>query len=323
MPCILRRFNFETLEFTLERSTQGVAVRRAVAQHGIMTHFRGWLWVALLLFGSGLCHAQLKDDTFLFVQMADPQFGMYTKDRDFAQETANYEFAIATANRLKPRFVIICGDLVNKPGDAAQIAEYQRISQKLDPAIRLYPVAGNHDVGNEPTKDAMANYRERFGPDYYSFREGTVYGIVLNSSLIHSPQNAPDELQRQDEWLRAELRKAKASGAPHVLVFQHHPFFLERGDEADQYFNIPTVRRKPLLEQFREAGVRHIFAGHYHRNAHGQDGDIEMVTTGPVGMPLGGARSGMRAVWISGADLSHEYFEFGAIPNEASKPAKK
>src|ERR1700726_3738842 len=31
-----------------------------------------------------------------FLQMSDPQFGMYANNRDFAQETANYEFAIAT-----------------------------------------------------------------------------------------------------------------------------------------------------------------------------------------------------------------------------------
>lgn len=277
----------------------------------------------LLCLSFAVCFAQAKDDAFLFIQMADPQFGMYTKDRDFAQETANYEFAIATANRLKPRFVIVCGDLVNKPGDAAQIAEYKRISQKLDPSIHLYHVAGNHDVGNEPTREALAAYRERFGPDYYSFREGTVYGIVLNSSLIHSPQNAPGELEKQDAWVKAELQKAKASGAAHVLVFQHHPFFLEKGDEADQYFNIPTVRRKPLMELFHQAGVRYIFAGHYHRNSLGRDGDVEMVTTGPVGMPIDGARSGIRAVWIEGQQLSHQYFEFGDVPNEGTKPVKK
>jgi len=42
-----------------------------------------------------------------FIQMSDPQFGMFTKDVDFAHETANLEFAIAAANRLKPEFVVI------------------------------------------------------------------------------------------------------------------------------------------------------------------------------------------------------------------------
>jgi 3',5'-cyclic AMP phosphodiesterase CpdA len=249
-----------------------------------------------------------------FLQMSDPQFGMYTKDREFSQETLNYEFAIATANRLKPRFVIVCGDLVNKPGDPAQIAEYKRISAKLHPDIRLYSVAGNHDVENEPTPESLKAYRERFGPDHYSFREGALYGIVLNSSLIHSPKKAPDAYNEQDAWLRAELEKAKASGATHVVLFLHHPIFLERADEPDQYFNIPLERRKPLLELLKQSGVKYIFAGHYHRNAQSSDGGFEMITTGPVGQPLGGARSGMRAVWSAGDKLEHRYFDFGSLP---------
>ena len=277
-------------------------------------------WLCLTA-GILLPQDRASSEEFFFIQMSDPQFGMHTKDRDFAQETANYEFAIATANRLKPRFVIVCGDLVNKPGDMAQIQEYRRISAKLDPSIRLYHVAGNHDVGNEPTPQSIDLYREHLGPDYYSFREGPLYGIVLNSSLIHSPQNASEAYAKQQTWLSEELKKAQSSGAAHAVIFQHHPFFLERGDEADQYFNIPLVRRRPLLETFRAAGVKWVFSGHYHRNALGRDGEIEMVTTGPVGMPRGNARSGMRLVWVSDGNLSHKYVEFGALPNNAREPA--
>jgi serine/threonine-protein phosphatase CPPED1 len=262
-----------------------------------------------------------RSDRFLFLQMADPQFGMFTKDRDFAQETINFEFAIATANRLKPRFVIICGDLVNKPGDKSQIAEYRRIVAKLDKSIRVYHVAGNHDVGNEPTPESLAAYREQFGPDYYSFREGGMYGIVLNSSVIHSPGKTPKQYKAQNEWLNNELQKAQGSGASQIIVFQHHPFFLERGDEPDQYFNIPLERRKPLLQSFHASGIRYLFAGHYHRNSYGVDGDIKMITTGPVGMPLGRARSGFRAIWIGEKDLRHEYMDFGAVPNQAIEPS--
>ncbi len=270
---------------------------------------------AIVLLSLGTAAFAPSVEPFFFLQMADPQFGMFTADRDFAQETLNYEFAIASANRLKPGFVIVCGDLVNKPGDAAQIAEYERITKRLDPSIHLYSVAGNHDVGNEPTPDALASYRRRFGADYYSFREGPVYGIVLNSSLIHSPQLAPEESARQDAWLQTELAKAKNSGAPHIVIFQHHPFFLAKGDEPDQYFNIPLARRRPLLDSFREAGVRFIFAGHYHRNALGRDGAIEMVTTGPVGMPLAEGSSGFRVVRVAGAQITHQYLDFAHLPN--------
>jgi hypothetical protein len=55
-----------------------------------------------------------------FIQMSDPQVGMFTKDASVEHETVNFEFAFATANRLKPAVVVITGDLINKGGDAAQ-----------------------------------------------------------------------------------------------------------------------------------------------------------------------------------------------------------
>ena len=39
---------------------------------------------------------------FFFLQMSDPQFGMHAKDANFIQETANTEFAIASANGTRP-----------------------------------------------------------------------------------------------------------------------------------------------------------------------------------------------------------------------------
>ncbi len=267
--------------------------------------------------------AQPSEDSFFFLQMSDPQFGMHSKDKEFAQETANLEFAIASANRLQPRFVVICGDLVNKVGDAAQIAEYKRVTGKLAPRIHLYSIAGNHDVGNEPTGESVEAFRRQVGPDHYGFREGPVYGIALNSSLLKAPEKALEAYREQEAWLRRELIKAKNSGARHILVFLHHPLFLERPDEPDQYFNIPLERRTPLLKLLRDAGVAFIFAGHYHRNAQGAFGELQMVTTGPVGMPLGEARSGFRAAWSSGTELKHSYFEFGALPAVIPPPTVK
>ena len=104
-----------------------------------------------------------------FIQMSDPQFGMYTKDADFAHETANFEFAVAAANRLMPAFVVITGDLINKSGDAAQAAEYKRIASKLNPKIKLFSVPGNHDVGNEPTARIAGAVSRTFRPRLLQF----------------------------------------------------------------------------------------------------------------------------------------------------------
>jgi 3',5'-cyclic AMP phosphodiesterase CpdA len=253
---------------------------------------------------------------FFFVQMSDPQFGMFTKDADFQQETANFELAMATVNRWRPAFVVVTGDLVNKPGDARQIAEYQRITGRLDRGIALYSLAGNHDVENEPTAASVAAYVGHFGRHYYSFRSGSLAGVVLNSSLIHSPGRAPALYEAQARWLREELARLRASDAKHLVVFQHHPWFLKDAAEPDQYFNIPLERRSLYLSMFREAGVKYLLSGHYHRNAIGKAGDIEMITTGPVGMPLGeGTHSGLRVVIVRDSGLTHRYYSLGELPN--------
>jgi serine/threonine-protein phosphatase CPPED1 len=251
---------------------------------------------------------------FFFIQASDPQFGMYTKDSDFRQETANWEFVVANVNRLKPAFLVVTGDLTNKTADADQIAEYKRIDKTLDKSIHLYNVPGNHDVTNDPTPATLAAYRKNYGPDYYSFREGPVYGIVLDSSLFKAPALVKEDAAKQEHWLEAELTKAKASNAT-VVIFQHIPFFLEKPDEADQYFNIPLGTRTRILALLHRNEVHYVFAGHYHRNAEGRDGDLEMITTGPAGMPIGPDPSGIRIVEVKPNTIEHKYYGLGNIPS--------
>ena len=278
------------------------------------------LFAAMLMASGPMAGAA---EPFFFIQLTDPQFGMFTGNKDFAQETANFEFAVATVNRLRPKFVVITGDLVNKPGDAVQIAEFKRIAAKVDPAIPVRNVAGNHDVENVPTPERIAAYTNDFGPDRYVFRHGGLAGLVLNSSVIHSPQKTTNEYAAQEQWLRTELERARADGAQHIVIFQHHPWFLKTADEADEYFNIPKERRAPHLALFREFGVRYLFSGHYHRNAVAHDGNLEAVTTGPVGQPLGGDKSGLRVVIVRDSGLEHRYYHFGELPTRVDlAPAK-
>jgi 3',5'-cyclic AMP phosphodiesterase CpdA len=252
---------------------------------------------------------------FFFLQISDPQFGMFTGDKDFAQETANFEFVVTTANRLRPAFVIDTGDLVNKAGDAAQIAEYRRIAARLDPAIPLYNVAGNHDVGNAPTPEGVAAYTKIFGPDRYTFRSNNLVGIVLDSSLIHTPTGAPALAAAQEQWLRTTLDEVRREGPGHIVIFQHHPWFLKDAAEPDQYYNIPGARRAEYLTLFHAAGVKYVFSGHYHQSALARDGDIEAITTGPVGKPNGGTKSGVRVVIVRERTIEHRFYELGEMPN--------
>lgn len=252
---------------------------------------------------------------WFFVVMSDPQFGMYAKDQNFKQETANFEFAIANVNRLHPKFVVICGDLVNKAGNADEIAEYKRVLKQLDPTIPVYSVAGNHDVGNEPTPASIEAFRKNIGRDYYTFSTDEMLGIVLNSNLIRSPEHVTEAAKAQEDWLKSTLAEAKTNGRQQVVVFQHIPFFIKDPNEADEYFNIPQATRRRYLDLLEQSGVHYIFAGHYHRNAGGTDGSLTEVVTGAVGMPLGGALSGFRGVTVRGTKLDPTWFCLGGIPN--------
>jgi 3',5'-cyclic AMP phosphodiesterase CpdA len=253
-------------------------------------------------------------EPFFFIQMADPQLGFFSGGEDFTKETELFEKAIAHANRLKPAFVVISGDLVNGAGNARQIAEFKRICAKLDKSIPLHLVCGNHDIGGKPNAAAIDRYRRAFGPDRYSFRCGGAYGIVLNTQIVKSPQNVPQEAPRQLAWLKAELAKAAASRAENILVFTHHPLFLDRPDEPEQYFNLPVKDRQAYLTLLRAYGVRAVFAGHHHRNSLARDGKMEMITTGPVGKPLGKDPSGLRIVKVYADRIEHAYYGLDSVP---------
>lgn len=247
--------------------------------------------------------------------MADTQFGFFTDNKGVQKETENFEKAIAEANRLRPEFVVVCGDLVNKPGDVEQVGEYKRIASMLNPSIPIYNVAGNHDVGNIPTPESLARYREDFGPDYYAFEKGDLFAIVVNSSLMKDPDSAREESAMQDEWLQTTLQRAHAMKNKLIVVFMHHSLFLETPNEKDQYFNFAGLNRARYLNLFKDNGVRYVFAGHYHRNALGRAGDLEMVTTGPVGRPLGKDPSGFRIITVDGQSIKHAYYSLDSIPD--------
>ncbi len=280
----------------------------------------------LLLLLSGWPARLFSAEPFFFIQLSDPQMGMFSGDQDVAQDAANFEFVVKAVNRLKPAFVVVTGDLVNKPGDVGQIATYHRIVRQIDPSIPVYNVAGNHDVQNVPTPASLSDYGKNFGADHFVFSHQGFVGIVLNSTVIHSPNQVSGQLLAQEAWLRAELARARAAQARPIVVFQHHPWFIADAVEPDQYFNIPLARRATYLAIFREYGVRYLFCGHYHRNAEGRDGELVNITTGPVGKPLGGAKSGMRVAIVRDEIIDHRFYELGDLPVKIDLrpvPAKK
>lgn len=261
---------------------------------------------------------------YFFLQMADTQYGMFSGNKGFEKEAALAQQAVEHINRLRPKFAIVCGDLTNATPEQAryqaQVAQYHHDFSKVSADIPLVCVCGNHDVGNRPTPQSIAQYQQNFGDDYFAFWTGGVRNIVLNSSVLKDPTGAPEVLAAQEEWLKQQLHDAQNAKARHTLIFQHHPLFLEKEDEPDQYFNIPLERRTPLVNQLKEANVRAVFAGHYHRNAYGKAGEMEMITTGPVGKPFAKTVSGFRIVTVQESGIQHQYYGMDEVPEKVTLP---
>jgi len=242
--------------------------------------------------------------------------------------------AVRQVNRLRPRFVVVTGDMVNAwPGSRrfpGQVRAFREAFRGLDPGIPLFTVPGNHDISNRPTRSRLARYRAIFGEDRYTFWVGGVCFVVLNSTLL-SAGSIPEETRRQSRWLTRTLREARARVPQHLVVFQHHPWFLFRVEEPDSYFNLPRRLRGPVLSRMNRAGVRAIFAGHYHHNASARFEDIELVTSGSISRPLlkpdsVGRRSrdpaGLRIVWVTASDIDHRFYGLDDVPSSVALPGE-
>ena len=274
----------------------------------------------------------MKNRNVSFVQMADPQFGMYSSVSKFsdadkaerrqrginieytgpileglAKETSLFTEAIETANKISPDFVVICGDMVHNSDSDEQFQELIRISRLLNEDIKLYWVAGNHDVGDKPTRAGLAQYKEQFGEYNYSFQEENCYFIVLNSSICYDPGSVPDEWDILISFLEKELQIAASVQQRHKIIFMHHPLYLNDPNEGDNYFVIPSARRAKIIDLITEYDVSAVFTGHLHRNNYKKIGNTELVSTGPVGFPLGEDPSGIRHVRVDDNSLTHEY----------------
>lgn len=270
----------------------------------------------LVLFTMFCWTAASQKSSLVFMQLADPQMGMFSKNNDVQQEVQNLGVAINIAKQLRPAFVVVCGDMINSSQHEEQITAFREGISHLD-GIPVYLVPGNHDVGAQPTSEQLKLYRQRFGPDFYTFEAGSFTGIVLNSMLM-GDTNAPEESSRQLKWLDTTLSHLQGHK---VAIFQHIPFFVHSEDEADSYWNVPSTARAEYLSLLRKYEVKHVFAGHLHYPAHAEANGLSIEIAGATGKPLGNSSSGLQLVEIDGTETWHnKFFPLLAPPQHLHYP---
>ena len=268
--------------------------------------------------------------SFFFVQAADTQFGLierYIKKLPeplgWTEEIQLAEEFVDKCNKMqpKPRFVTICGDLIDEqPANERrrqQVVDFKKVFKSLDRSIPLVCVCGNHDVGDEPTEESIKEYRRDFGDDYFHFVSGGVLFIVINSQFYKHRANVEAYAREHDNWLERML--AKCRQFKYSILLEHIPWFLNSPNEEDEYFNINREIRLKWLKKFKDAGVDKILCGHYHRNSGGWfDETLELVVTSAVGGVLGNDKSGARIVKLLEKGIKHQYFALEELPEKIS-----
>lgn len=166
--------------------------------------------------------------TFTFIHASDPHVS--------AQTLGRLQQVRTIVEKQRPDFVLVTGDLVR---DALRVGEgeargyYDLYTQE----VRRFPapvwsVPGNHEVfGIERHLSLVSTthplygkgmYRERLGPNYYSFNHGGVHFVGLDTVDIADLWYYGHVDDVQLAWLKADL--AAVSAETPVVTFNHIPF---------------------------------------------------------------------------------------------------
>ena len=257
------------------------------------------------------CSAQA-DRPIVIMQISDPQMGFITEGADMDYEIANLSAAVAAVNHLMPDAVVFTGDLVHDPENGEQWDKFLEISSRIDPAVKVFHIPGNHDASIGGGSVDMSPYEKHIGADRFAETVGCVAVVGLNTVLLKDEMLDSSKESEQFIWLGEALQNNRGFGAG--LVFTHHPFFLGNIDDSDGYSVIAPDKRLKYFDLFRNAGVKAVFAGHLHSNAEASYDGIQMVTTSAVGRQLGSNVPGVRIIMVSDGEMTHKYYPLDEIP---------
>jgi len=240
---------------------------------------------------------------FSFVQLCDPQLGMGGYEHD----VESFRQGVEQINELNCDFVVICGDLVHHASDSSY-ADFLEIIKEFN--IPCYLVAGNHDVGNIPNDTTLSYYRNILGKDYYEFQNKGFAFIVTNTQLWKT--HIGEESEVHDQWFKETLGK-RSLDQEAVFVIGHHPLFVEHSDEKEEYFNLPELKRKELLELFVNNNVVAYLSGHKHEALLNTYRNIQLVSGESTSKNFDKRPLGFRLWEISDDTIMHHYIPLKAF----------
>jgi 3',5'-cyclic AMP phosphodiesterase CpdA len=272
-------------------------------------NYRFSRYVLIALFLLNFACNQPDQKPFTFVQLCDTQLGF--NEKSYEQDLINFKQAVEQINALNPDFVVICGDLVNNPGDSSY-SDFLGIKKELK--MPCYSAPGNHDVGNMPNEITLSYYRKTIGQDYYDFDHKGYSFIVTNSQLWKS--DIGTESEKQNNWFKETLQNQRLKSYP-VFVIGHYPLYTKSPQEEEHYFNFPAEKREELLNLFLENNVVAYLSGHTHEVVINNFKNIQLVSGETTSRNFDKRPFGYR-VWEISTDTIQQHF----VPLQLSTPSQ-
>ncbi len=199
------------------------------------------------------------------------------------------------------------GDMFNDIATEQQMAEQLLYPANMPYAARtpVYFSRGNHDVRGAEAR-ALGRFVEApAGKYYYSFRQGPVAFIVLDTGEdkaddhpVYAGLGTFDEYRaRQADWLARELSQEHVRGAAFRVVVAHIPLYSTRPTQAHG----GADARAKWHDHLVKGQVDLIITGHTHRYAY-----MEPDATRPFGQLTGGGPQPAGATLIQGEASGRE-----------------
>ncbi|KAJ2822184.1 hypothetical protein IWW50_004317, partial [Coemansia erecta] len=134
----------------------------------------------------------------------------------------------------QPPTVIFLGDLMDGGREwthSVWLEEYKRFlsifASRQSNAMRVYHMAGNHDIGigNTVVQPALRRFHDYVGPTNQIIDIGGHQIILLDTLTLESDSAAVNTTSKQVvEWLRSEYNERKLASRPRIL-FSHVPLW--------------------------------------------------------------------------------------------------
>ncbi|NNE33754.1 MAG: hypothetical protein HKN13_00855 [Rhodothermales bacterium] len=247
-----------------------------------------------------------------FLVMADPQTeNQYEMDLFHAETIPD---AVDTVKNLGdlPLFGVACGDIMFD--DLTLFPEYERGVSKV--GIPFFQVVGNHDMDYAGMVDeaSTVTFRDRYGPEYYSFDRGSVHYVVLDNVFWNGGGYLGYLDNIQLNWLEQDLALVEAGAT--VVLFNHIPNLASqyvRRNQGSPSLSV-SVSNREALYRLLEPFEAHIVSGHTHEQEHVfEHGTHEHVLGAACGAwwsgPIchDGAPSGYGVFEVRGDELKWRY----------------